>query len=282
MTTLDPSSSPLTELRDVRQTSRLGEYLKETWRRRGYAWYVSVSELRGRQMDAVLGNLWHLLNPALQIAVYYLVFGVVLEINRGVDNFIGFLSVGVFTYGFTQRATMAGARAIYKNRGLIKIISFPRALLPITSTLTEVLTALPSFVVMVVVALATGEQPAWEWFLVAPIFVVQSVFNAGVALIASRATNHVADVQQVLPFIFRLGFYASGVLFNVESYVKQPEYRLLFEINPMYCFIEMYRSFLLDRPLDPYIVLSATIWTVAVAVFGLLWFRAGEEEYGRD
>ncbi|MGK0275582.1 MAG: teichoic acid transport system permease protein [Ilumatobacter sp.] len=269
-------------LRDARETARLVPYLKEAWDRRRYAWFVATSELRSRQMNSVLGNLWHLLNPILQIAVYYLIFDVVLDISRGLDNFIAYLAIGVFTYGFTQRSTMAGSRSIFKNRGLIKIVWFPRALLPAASTLTETLAALPTFAVMMFAVAATGESITWTWMLLVPAFAIQTVFNMGLALIVARATNHIADVQQILPFIFRLGFYASGVLFNVTAYVEQPQYRAMFYVNPLYCFIEINRSFLLDHKLDPVVVLSALAWTVGVSVIGLLWFRAGEDSYGRD
>ena len=175
---------------------------------------------------------------------------------------------------------MAGARSIRKNRGLITIISFPRVLLPMTSTAVEALAALPSFGVMFIVALATGEPVRWTWLLVVPSLLVLTLFNFGMSMIAARAANRIVDIQQLLPFLFRLGFYASGVLFNVESYVAQPKYRLLFEANPLYCFIEINRSFVLGGDLSPSIMVSAGLWTIAVLFGGFFWFRAGEDSYG--
>jgi hypothetical protein len=34
--------------------------------------------------------------------------------------------------------------------------------------------------------------------------------------------------------------------------------------------------------LDGAVVVSALVWTAALVVGGFLWFRAGEERYGRD
>lgn len=255
-------------------------YAREAWQRRHYVTYVATSELRSRQMNSLLGNLWHLLNPALQIGIFWLIFGILLETSRGVDNFVGFLSIGIFTYQYAQRSTTSGARSIRKNRGLITIISFPRVLLPVTATAVETLAALPAFGVMYVIAIATGESISWTWLLVIPTIFVLVFFSAGLAMIAARATNHVADVEQVLPFIFRLGFYGSGVLFNVDAYVEQPQYRALFEVNPFYCFIELNRTFILGGDLSPYVPLSAALWTIVLFVGGFLWFRAGEDGYG--
>lgn len=268
-------------LRDARETRRLSVYLREVWARRQYAWYVSSSELRSRQINTVLGNLWHLINPLLQIGVFFIIFGLILDVSRGVDNFIGFLTVGIFVYSFTQKCTIAGAKSMTKYSGLIQIISFPRALLPLTTTISESLAMAPAYVVMFTVALGTGESPKWTWLLVPVMFVVQAVFSLGVSLIASRAAHRVPDVQQVLPFVFRLGFYASGVLFNVNAYLDNKSYRPLFELNPLYCFVEINRSFVLNYgPLNGRLVVIALAWTVLVALAGFIWFRAGEDSYG--
>ena len=63
------SSAPANELRDAYATDRVAVYLMRLWARREYVWFVARSELRSRQMTSLLGNVWHLLNPALSIAV---------------------------------------------------------------------------------------------------------------------------------------------------------------------------------------------------------------------
>ncbi len=91
-------------------------YFRSVWDRRDYMMYSASNELQSRQMTSVLGNLWHLLNPLLQIGVYFLVFGVVLGVNRG-DNYFAFLSIGIFVFGFTQRSTMSGRARSRTTRG---------------------------------------------------------------------------------------------------------------------------------------------------------------------
>jgi teichoic acid transport system permease protein len=90
-------------------------YLRRLWERREYAWHVPRSDLRSQQMNTVLGNAWHLLNPILSIAVYYVIFGLVLQTDRGVTNFIAFLAVGVFVFQFTQKSTTSGSNSIVRR-----------------------------------------------------------------------------------------------------------------------------------------------------------------------
>lgn len=281
MTSPSTNSAVASQLRDARATDRLGTYLRTLWSRREYAFYVANSELKSRQINSLLGNLWHLLNPILQIGVFFVFFGLVLDVTRGVDNFIGYLAIGIFTYTFTQKVVTAGGKSLTKYRGLVQIVTFPRALLPVTTSLTETLAMIPAYVVMLGVAIASGEPPAVEWLAIVPLFLVQTLFGAGWAMITARAVSHVADVQQVLPFIFRLGFYASGVLFNVNAYLEGSRYKVLFELNPLYCFIELNRGLILDGYGFRWkLAAIAGVWTVVSLVGGLLWFRRAEDAYG--
>lgn len=272
---------PPPELWDPHRTARLGPYLEAVWRRRAYMRYVASSELRARQVDTFLGNIWHLLNPILSIGVYYLIFGLLLQTDRGVDNFILYLSVGVFMFGFTQRTTQSGASSITGNLGLIRAIRFPRAVLPITTSITEALTSVSMIVVMFGVAFATGELPRWQWAVLPAVFVVQFMFNTGAALVAARLTVHVRDTTQVLPFLFRMLFYGSGVVFNVSSYASG-SHELWFILNPVYCFLTLSRWCVVGEDVRVSILVSTAGWTIGLLVFGFLWFRAGEELYARD
>ena len=268
-------------LRDVHIPSGLRPYVAAMWSRRSYVWYVARSTLREKQMNSVLGNIWHLLNPLLQIAVYYVIFGVVLEVDRGVDNFITFLAIGTLAYTFCQRSTLSGAGSIVKNLGLVRAVEFPRAVLPFTSTLTETLSMLPSLLVIGVVAVVTGETPSPRWLLLIPVMGVLAVFNLGTALFAARATSVVRDVEQILPFVFRILLYASGVLFSAAEFAEG-SYRWFFTLNPVYAFLTIARWTILGSDVSLSLLLSAGSWTVVLTVTGFLWFRAGEASYGRS
>jgi teichoic acid transport system permease protein len=281
MTTTPQRDAPL-ELQDVYRASTTRGYIAKTWERRRYVWYVATGELRARQMNSALGNLWHLLNPALQIAVFFLIFGVVLDTDRGIDNFMLFLTVGVLMFQFGQKATMEGAKSIVANGGLMRSISFPRAVLPITSTTTEVLATIPAVGVMLVVAVATGETPSLTWFVLVPILALFSLFNLGASFVAARAASHVRDVEQILPFLFRLVFYASGIIFKAESYDPNNQYQWVFIINPYYCFITLGRWSIMAGNLQTDLLISAAVWSIVALCGGFAWFRRAEGAYARD
>lgn len=269
-------------------TPPLTRYLELVWRRRAFAIENAIGELRSEHMDTALGNVWHLLNPILLITVYYTVFDLILNATRGVTNFIGFLSVGIFAYQWATKAITGGARSIVGNEGLIRSLQFPRALLPVSTVIKETVAFLPGIVVMLFVVLATGEGITSAYLMVLPVFVLQFLFCLGAALLVARASHHFRDTLNVLPFLFRLAFYGSGILYAVDErfhgVFEQTWVQVVFLVNPFYCIVTLWRDALMTTQVATnigWMWLSLTVWSVGLFVVGVVVFRAGEWEYGR-
>ena len=285
-----PSAVP-DGLRPLGSTPPLRDYLAELWERRQFALTSAFGDLRAEHMNTALGNLWHLLNPILLIAVYWLIFDVVLNISRGgLENFLGFLTVGILAYQWSQRTIVEGAKTIVRNEGMIRSLQFPRALLPLATLLKHTISFAPSFVLMLVVILATGEGISVAWLIVIPAFVLQVMFNMGSVLFIARVADRFHDTTNLLPFLFRLAFYGSGVIFAVDtrfSTVFTREWVVwIFIANPFYAMLGLWREGLMTTyEITTHEVhwlwVSASVWAVVGLVVGLQFFRAGEKDYGR-
>ncbi len=103
----------------------------------------------------------------------------------------------------------------------------------------------------------------------------------GMTFIAARLTSKIADVKQVLPFVFRLLFYMSGVLYSVDEFVESETVRKAFALNPAYSVITVLRWSVLESPVRAEHMLSIVVWPLLVIPLGFSYFRRGEEDYGR-
>ena len=92
--------------------------------------------------------------------------------------------------------------------------------------------------------------------------------------------NAVRDLAQILPHLFRLLFYMSGVLFSVEVFVENETIVRLFALNPVYDVVTIARWSLLSLDANSWTLLGACIWAVLLPFAGLLYFRAAEHRYG--
>ena len=109
-----------------------------------------------------------MLTPLINAAVYYVIFGVLINTRANTGNFIAYLCTGVFIFNFTQAAVQAGTTSITANLGLIRALHFPRASLPISVALVEFRNIIASMVVLSAIVLLTGEPITWEWLLIVP------------------------------------------------------------------------------------------------------------------
>ncbi len=282
----DPHGAPVDpltrwpELRPIDARTPLRRYFQDVWARRDFAITVPLGQLRARHQDTALGQLWHLMNPLLLTFVYWLIFGVIADVSRGMDNYLGFLIAGVIPYQFTSKSISQGARLIVSNRSLIQSVHFPRAILPLSAVIGEVVAYASAVVVMLVVMVLTGEQVTAWWLLVVPITMVQAVFNLGLAMCFSRLAFHFRDIQQMLPYVLRLTFYLSGILFPLGRFIESGPGRLLI-YNPIHVFIELIRQATMDGTTDPQLWLLFGGSALVLVVGGFVFFRAAETEYGR-
>lgn len=270
----------------TRSTARqpLGSYVREVVARRDFIWALASGRNSAEYQDTALGRMWQVLAPILNAGVYYLVFGVLLNTRRGVENFPAFLIIGVFTFTYTQRCVTGATKAIANNRQLIRAIHFPRAVLPLAVVVQEVQQQLVSTAILFAIVIATGEHITPYWLAVLPILGLQTVFNAGVTLLVARWTAASADVTQLVPFVMQTWRYFSGVFYSITVFTQghAPWVRELMYANPAATFMELMRDSLMTSHEAPGKLFAyALIWAVASFLVGFWVFYRAEESYAR-
>jgi teichoic acid transport system permease protein len=254
--------------------------LAELWQRRHFAWALARSEVRSKHLDSALGQLWQVLNPAFMIGIYFAIFGVVLDARRGVEHYITFLVAGVIIFRFAQSIVTGCAQTLSRNMGLLRTIQFPRSVLPISVGLEHLLALVPGLVLVLVVAGFDGVRPGWELLALPLVIAAGLTFSLGLGFMTARAAATVPDMSQLLPHVFRVLLYVSGVLFSVDEMIDSPGVRSLFAVNPFYCVITAVRWCILGAPTSAMVAVSLVTWCVVALVTGAVWFRRGEHRYG--
>jgi teichoic acid transport system permease protein len=236
-------------LRPAAQRPAIPEYIRQLWRRRAFMLAFATARNIAMYTEARLGQLWQILTPLLNAGVYFLIFGVLLHVSRGIPNYLGFLVTGVFVFNFTQRAFISTSTVITESLPLIRAIQFPRAALPLAYVLIELQQMLLSMAVLAVIILLTGEPLTWYWLLALPALLLQTIFNVGVGLFVARLGSQVNDFSQLLPFLLRTWMYVSGVLFNIATLSIGRGHRWLIailQLNPAALYITLIRNALLE------------------------------------
>ncbi|PJJ05006.1 teichoic acid transport system permease protein [Streptomyces sp. 2333.5] len=267
----------------------LPEYTRQLWHRRHFITSFATAKLTAMYTTAKLGQLWQVMTPLLNAAVYYLIFGVLIGTRKGVPDYVPFLVTGFFVFTFLQNSVLTGTRAISGNLGLVRALHFPRACLPISFCLAQLQQLLFSMAVLVVILLGFGQLPTWSWLLVFPALLLQFIFNTGLAMVMARLGAKTPDLAQLMPFIMRTWMYASGVMFSISLIIKGkhlPEIVVfLLNANPAAVYIDLMRFALIDsftaKQLPPHVWAFAAGWALLAGVGGYVYFWKAEEGYGR-
>jgi len=267
----------------------LPAYIRQLWGRRHFITAFATAKLTAQYSEAKLGQVWQVMTPLLNAAVYYFIFGVLLGTKRGVPDYIPFLVTGVFVWTFTQSSIQVGTRAISGNLGLVRALHFPRAALPISFCLQQLQQLLFSMAALVVILLCFGVPIGISWLLAVPILVLQFTFNAGVSMIMARMGAKTPDIAQLMPFILRTWMYVSGVMWSIDATLKHSHLphavTVLLEANPAAVYIDLMRFALIDsfhaHQLPHHVWAFAVGWALLAGVGGFIYFWKAEERYGR-
>lgn len=275
----------LSHLRSVSGRPPLGQYLKQLWHRRHFIWWDSRGKVAASTTDDRLGALWLILRPILDAAFYWLIFGLLLNMSRGMENYIAFVIIGVFMFQNTSAAIISGTRVIATSKSMIRAFQFPRASLPLATLVRDYLQRVPGLVVMfaMIIAIPPHTLPTSSWLIFPVVLLLQMIMDFGLLLLFSRLGVMLPDLAKTMPFVTRLLMYGSGVIFPIDRFLNHPTLMAIINLNPIYVVLDMYRTVLIDGGIPQtqhWIVLST--WAFGLLIFGFLFFWRGEETYSRE
>lgn len=255
-------------------------YVKALWSRREFAWYMALGNLKARNASTALGLFWWVLNPMLLGAVYYIVFGVILDVSRD----LSYLLSGMFVFYYTATALTGGANSIISNSRLLVNLSFPRLIMPIVA-ITEAgigfLASIPAL--YLIIGLSDGIWPEWNILWGLPIaFAIQTVFNLGLAAITARIAVPFRDINNLLPYVSRIWLYVSPIIIpaSYAAGLKSP-WDTVYNLNPMVPIIGLYRTALLGYPFESWMLYAGLAWAIGLAVVAITVFVKYEGRMAR-
>nr|WP_245192500.1 ABC transporter permease [Arthrobacter pigmenti] len=260
------------------------DYLVQLWDRRQFIFFDAQSRVQSANDKDRLGSLWLILTPILNGLTYFFIFGILLGTSRGIENFIGYLVIGIFTFQISAGAVVQGSKSLVSNSSMIQAFNFPRAALPIAVNIRQLLASIPSTIVMllIIIVAAPVEEITWRWLLVVPAIVLQHLFNLGIGMLLAPAVLKVNDIGNLLSFFMRLWMYGSAVFYSFDRLSGYPFLVSVLEANPLFCVIDIIRDSVLYNTTPSFQTWAVlALWAFAAIAAGFVLFWRQEESYGR-
>ncbi len=234
-------------------------------------WKLAQIDFKKRYYNDKLGMFWALLNPILQVILYYLVFEIV--ISRGVEDFALFLFVGLIFWTSFMIATKQGMNIFRIKKYLIENIQFKRIDLFFSHCISVFLGFIFSLAAYIIVAFFYGvELNILRTVIALPLLItIMFILIFGCTMVLSTLAMTLRDVNHIWDFSLLCGFWTAGIFFPASEIIEKLP--IIQYLNPFLGIIENARRILmLNQPLDNYLLSINIIQASITVLLGLFVF----------
>ncbi|WEG73784.1 ABC transporter permease [Vagococcus intermedius] len=213
---------------------------------------ISKYEEKATYQSHYLGLVWQFLNPAIQIGIYYLVFGLGVNQGKQVDGvpFIIWMLIGIIAWFFISSSILGCSNSIYRQVGMVSKMKFPVSILPSVNITSNFVSYRAMMALLIVAMFFGGVTPSLYWLQYFYYFLCMIAFLFAFGILNATITVLVRDYHIMLQSILRLLFYVSGPIWNMKTMAqfqgKDTIVRIL-ELNPIYYIIDGFRDSFLSK-----------------------------------
>jgi len=240
-------------------------------------------DLKVRHRGTFLGMLWSLTTPLLVVGLYYFVFKYVLGASPATDAprpdghsvpFAIYFFAALTIWNFFSTSVTSSTGSVVGSSYLLRKVYFPRAILPLATVLSALVTFGFEFCVLVVATLVTVGLPSVYLLWVPVIVLIVAIMAYGLALLVSAITVFLRDVEHFIGIFIQLWFWGTPIIYSLQYVAKRQGFVRLLKLNPMTGVAVSFRNVtVLNRAPDLKLLGYDLAFGLVVLVIGAFVFR---------
>ncbi|MFT4544642.1 MAG: lipopolysaccharide transport system permease protein [Bacteroidia bacterium] len=251
----------------------LQEYLTKVWKHRHFVVVLAKRDLKIKYAQTFLGVAWSIVQPLVAVVVFTLFFGVLLNLETPYP-YVLFVLSGVVCWNFFNYIFSHGSTSLMNNQDLIRKLSFPKIILPISKVLVALVEFGFTLLLLIPMFIYHHSYISWNgvFFPVVIFFIL--IFSLGLSLILAASTLRFRDLHHIIPFLVNFGIWFTPVFYPVSLIPDQ--FKDLIYINPMACLIGLARWSLFGESIS-YMALFGVLISVMFLLIGVIYFKRVED-----
>jgi lipopolysaccharide transport system permease protein len=224
--------------------------LKEIWDYRDLLTLFVKRTIAVQYKQTILGPLWWIIQPALTVIMYMVVFGGIAGIpTDGIPQPLFYLG-GIAMWQYFSDCLIRTSNTFVTNSGIFGKVYFPRLIMPLSgiiSNLVRFAIQLGLFVLVYVYYIIIGQAPTPNWYLLLfPLLVVMMAgLSLGFGIIISSMTTKYRDLQILFSFFVSLWMYATPIVYPLSQVAGKEKFGFnvadIMCINPVTPVIETFK-----------------------------------------
>ena len=200
----------------VRPKSSVSSRLVEIWRYRELLMGMIRKELKVKYKNSILGFFWTMLNPALYIIIFWLVF--TRFIPNGIPQFVIFFASGLLVWNLFVNSLNGATNSVVVNAGIVKKVYFPREILPLSAVGASIVHYFLQTCVLVIMLFAFQHNIDWSLVWLLPLSLVTLIlFVSALGILLSAVNVYARDMQHLLELILLAWFWITPVVYYARK-----------------------------------------------------------------
>jgi ABC-2 type transport system permease protein len=192
---------------------QLVQRLKDLWINRDLLLLLVRTELKVKYKDSVLGYAWSMLNPALVLMIYYVVFKIIARNHQ--PNFAIWLFAGLLVWNLFNGAAMGATGVVVGKAGIVKKVAFPRELLALSVVGVSMVLFAIQVVVLILALLLFGITPDFSMVAILPLALVALlVFTGALSVFLSAVNVYLRDTQHLTEVLLMAWFWGTSIVYT--------------------------------------------------------------------
>lgn len=251
---------------------------REIWETREALYYLIWRDIKVRYKQTALGATWIIVQPLATMVIFSIFFGRVARMPSDGVPYPIFILTALVPWNLFASGISRGSDSLTANSALLKKVYLPRLTFPISRILGGLIDFVLSFALLLIM-LAFYHIRLSIHALYLPVFLVLTLAAAtGPALWLSAMNVRLRDIQQGVPFLVQLWFFATPVAY--PSSMIKGRWQVLSGINPMAGVVEGIRWALLGtRSAHESMIFLSSAVAVILLVSGAFFFRRMEQTF---
>lgn len=208
---------------------------------------LSVYEVKSTNNNNYLGLVWEVLNPLIQMSIYWFVFGLGIRGGQGVDGvpFIYWLSAGLVVWFFINPTMLQASKSIYTRLNMISKMNFPMSVIPSYVIMSNFYQHVILVGIVTILFIVMGQGISIYYIQLVYYMFAALMLVFSLSLITSTLATIVRDVQIIVQSIMRMMLYVTPILWTPERLPSV--FQKIMYLNPFCYIVDGYRASLLGK-----------------------------------
>ncbi|QEM84062.1 ABC transporter permease [Halomonas binhaiensis] len=206
-------------------------------------WTKARLNLKSEASQNHLRYFWWILDPLLYMAVFYIVFGLLME--RGGPGFIAYLLTGLVPFQWFAKTVQQTSGSIVGGKGLMHKVRISPLFFPLVGIVQNTGKQALVFLMLGLFLIFYGLPPTVHWLAIVPVIAVQLLLMVVVSCFLAMLVPFVRDISNLIPTGIQFLLFTSGIFYTVDRI--PPEWHTLFFSNPMANILHQYRLVLVEN-----------------------------------